>query len=92
MISDMAFGMLVLVGFGCYRSVTSEGWDDSNILNWIRLFTLLCIHPKRFVGLFRLSEKQIQILKDAGEEPLEPFDFIRKDEFAENFPKTRKDV
>ena len=92
MISEMVLGMVVLVGFGCYRGVTSDGWDNSNILNWIRLFSLLCVHPVRFAGLFRLSKKQLEILKKAGEEPLEPFKFIRGDEFADNFPDTRKDV
>lgn len=89
MIPEIVFGMVLLVSFGCWRAVRSDGWDDSNILNWIRLFSLLCVHPEKFAGLYRLDEEELDLLVENGYDPLEPFDFIRGDEFADNFPKTR---
>ena len=82
-------GILFVAAFGCYRAVNSEGWDDSNILNWFRMFSMICIHPVYFIHLYRLTDEEIDCLKDNGFDPVEPFDFIRKDEFAENFPNTR---
>jgi len=90
MISEIVLGMVLLVAFGCYRAVTSDGWDDSNILNWIRLFSLLCIHPEEFAGLYRLDDEELDVLAEAGLSPVEPFKFIKGDEFADNFPETRK--
>lgn len=86
----MFLGILVLVSFGAYRAVTSEGWDDSNVFNWLRLFVFVCIHPGKFSGLYRLSDEELDLLNDNGFDPLEPFDFIRGDEFSDNFPKTRE--
>jgi hypothetical protein len=88
-IAEIVLGMVLLVGFGCYRAVNSDGWDDSNILNWLRLFSMVCIHPEEFAGLYRLTDEEIDLLSENGHDPVEPFDFISKDEFAENFPNTR---
>lgn len=82
-------GMLFVAAFGCWRAVRSEGWDDSNILNWLRMFSLICIHPVVFVDLYRLTTEERNTLIEAGFDPVEPFSFIRKDEFSENFPNTR---
>ena len=89
MIAEIVFGMVLLVGFGCWRAVRSDGWDDSNILNWLRLFSLVCIHPEEFAGLYRLSDEELDTLVEQGLTPVEPFKFIRGDEFADNFPETR---
>lgn len=88
-IGGFSTGILAIVAIGAYRAVNSDGWDDSNILNWLRLFSLVCIHPEKFAGLYRLTDFQLEMLEQNGEFPVEPFDFIRKDEFSENFPKTR---
>lgn len=83
-------GWFVLIGVGCYRAVTSDGWDDSNIMNWLRLFSFVCIHPGKFARLYRLTEADLKFLKlQTGKTPPEPFAFIRKDEFSGNFPETR---
>ena len=84
------FGLLSLPIIGMWRSIRSEGWDDSNILNWLRMFSLLVLYPSSFAGLYRLTDEEVDILMDNGYDPVEPFDFIRKDEFSENFPKTRQ--
>ena len=88
-IGGITAGWLILIGYASYRAVNTDGWDDSNILNWLRMFSLLVIHPEVFVNLYRLTDEQIDTLLLAGYDPLEPFDFLRKDEFSENFPKTR---
>jgi hypothetical protein len=83
-------GMVAIIAFGCFRAVRSDGWDDSNILNWLRLCSMVYIHPEEFTELYSLSEAEIDVLKLAGYDPVEPFAFIRMDEFAENFPNTRR--
>lgn len=89
-IGGFVIGILALIGYGVWRALHSDGWDDSNILNWLRLFSLICIHPEEFAGLYRLGDQEIEILEDEGYILIEPFDFIGKDEFAENFPNTRR--
>jgi hypothetical protein len=84
------FGLLSLPMIGMYRSIRSEGWDDSNVLNWLRMFSLLVLYPSSFAGLYRLSDDEYDYLTMKGFEPVEPFDFMRKDEFSENFPKSRQ--
>ena len=88
--SDWFLGLFTLPIIGIVRSVRSVGWDDSNILNWLRMFSLLVLYPSSFAGLYRLTDEEYDLLEEMGHEPVEPFDFIRKDEFSENFPKTRQ--
>lgn len=82
-------GIVFVAALGAYRAVNSDGWDDSNILNWLRMFSMVVIHPEKFAGLYRLTDNELMELQSKGYSPVEPFDFIRKDEFSENFPKTR---
>ena len=89
-VGGFAVGILAIIVLGAYRAVNSDGWDDSNILNWLRIFSLICIHPEEFAGLYRLTDGEIDTLESEGFVPVEPFDFIRKDEFSENFPNTRR--
>ena len=47
-LGGMAWGWIVLVGAATQRAVTSRGWDDSNITNWLRMFSHLVVHPGDF--------------------------------------------
>lgn len=69
-------GILALIGYGCYRAVNSDGWDDSNMLNWIRLFSHIVMHPEDFAKM-RYADGS------------NPFPYLSKDEFSENFPSSR---
>lgn len=73
-------GVLLLIGYGAYRAVRSDGWDDSNILNWLRLLSHVFIHPEDFGKMY---------YKKADGSEVRPFDYISKDEFADNFPDSR---
>ena len=70
-------GMLVLILYGAYRGCSSDGWDDSNMLNWIRLFSHIVLHPEDFTRMYYLDPIR------------SPFPYLSKDEFAENFPDSR---
>jgi hypothetical protein len=41
-------GLLTLIGYGAFRALGDDGWDDSNLLNWIRLLSHVVMHPSDF--------------------------------------------
>lgn len=83
-------GALGLIGYGAYRGTKSDGWDDSNPLNWIRLFSHVVVHPEDFARMYYLNAEEMRVFKETfGIEPVSPFPYISKDEFAENFPQSR---
>lgn len=85
-IGGFVFGVVVFIGYGAYRAVNSDGWDDSNINNWLRLLSHVYIHPEDFGKMYYLTEENWNELKTY---PFKPFDYIDKDEFSENFPYSR---
>lgn len=85
-------GLFAFIGYGAYRAVGSDGWDDSNVLNWLRLLSHCIMHPEDFARMFYLTEEQEDLIVKAGQSPERPFDYISKDEFSENFPYTRPRV
>jgi len=85
-------GLLFFIGYGAYRAVGSDGWDDSNILNWLRLLSHVIMHPEDFARMFYLTLEQEDMIVMSGQNPERPFDYINKDEFSENFPYTRPRV
>jgi len=80
-------GIVALIGYGAYRAVNSDGWDDSNVLNWLRLLSYCFIHPEDFSEMYYLSEWEMETLIDEGWECEKAFPYISKDEFSENFPR-----
>ena len=83
-------GILALIGYGCYRAVNSDGWDDSNMLNWIRLFSHIVMHPEDFTHMYYLDEAELFSLRQKfGYPPSQPFPYLGNDEFSENFPESR---
>lgn len=90
MLSEMLFGITVFVGYGAYRATRSDGWDDSNVLNWLRLLSHVFIHPEDFGQMYYIPEDFVlESLEEAGYTLEKPFDYINKDEFADNFPQAR---
>jgi hypothetical protein len=88
MIGNILLGIFLFVGFGAYRALRSDGWDDSNLLNWLRLLSHVFIHPEDFGQMYYVPEHLIDEIEEYGGVS-KPFDYINKDEFAENFPDSR---
>lgn len=84
------FGWFSLVAYGAWRAVGSDGWDDSNVFNFLRVLLHLFLHPEDFARMFYLDEREFDLIRyETGEEPERPFDYLDKDEFSENFPGSR---
>ena len=84
-------GILVFIGYGAWRALHSDGWDDSNLFNWLRVLSQIYIHPEQLGTLYQLTDTQILwVLNDASpnRELFRPFWYISKDEF-EGVVKTR---
>jgi len=90
-IGGTLFGIFLLVGYGAYRAVNSDGWDDSNIMNWLRLLSHVFMHPEDFGHMYYIDDSVYDELCRRGYdmESNRPFSYIIKDEFSENFPESR---
>ena len=86
-------GILFTVGYGAYRALNSDGWDNSNALNWLRLLSHVYIHPEDFGRMYYLDQMSRDILASGGvvdgKHFTRPFAYIVGDEFSDNFPETR---
>lgn len=88
-IGGMVTGVIAFIAYGAYRAVNSPGWDDSNVLNFIRVLSFVFIHTGKFGSLYNLTDEQVEKLIDFGWSNIDqqkPFYYINKDEFSENFP------
>ncbi len=74
-------GMVILLLYMVSRMVGSDGWDDSNIINGIRLLTHTIFHPEDFGHMFYLTKAQLNLLKNNGHDPDKAFWYISEDEF-----------
>jgi hypothetical protein len=63
-------GLFVFIGYVAYRAMRSDGWDDSNITNVLRLLSHVALHPEDF------GKMQY---KDGSR----PFWYISEDEFED---------
>ena len=79
-------GIGIFVGYGAYRAVNSDGWDDSNVFNWLRLLSHVYIHPEDFAQMYYLDDEELNQLQGM---PQRPFEYLDKDEFSQNFPRSR---
>jgi hypothetical protein len=82
--SGTLFGMFCVVGYGAARAMSSDGWDDSNVFNFLRLLLHVFMHPEDFGELFYLNDAARRRLKQ-DEFPTallqRPFWYISQDEF-----------
>ncbi len=65
------------------RMVGSDGWDDSNITNGLRLLSHTTLHPEDFGRMYYLTQDQMNLLQNNGHNPDKPFWYVSGDEFAE---------
>ena len=68
-------GILFFIFYGGYRATNSDGWDDSNLFNWLRLLAHVFLHPEDFGRMYYIDKE--------GEIAGRPFDYISKDEITE---------
>ena len=80
-ISGFIIGAFSLLGYMIWRMLRSDGWDDSNVLNAVRLISHITIHPEDMEKLYYLDEEALAILDDYGIHPKAPFWYIAYDEF-----------
>ena len=70
-------GVLFVIAYFVHRMLRSDGWDDSNVFNALRLLAHATFHPEDFATLQYPDGKR-------------PFWYIDKDEF-ETVVDTRPD-
>jgi hypothetical protein len=66
-------GIIFVIGYGAYRALNSEGWDDSNVNNWLRLLSHVFIHPQDFSQMYYLGPEEIKILNASQNYPYRIF-------------------
>lgn len=87
--SGFLLGIMALLFYILWRMMRSDGWDDSNITNALRLLTHVTLHPEDFGKMYYLSREEafaIQIKDTAYDIPLSerrPFWYVDKDELSE---------
>ena len=76
-------GAVALLFYMISRMVGSDGWDDSNITNALRLLSHAVLHPEDFVRMYYLTDEQISLLKENGHSLRNPFWYLPLDEISE---------
>ena len=82
----MAFllGAISLLAYILWRMMRSDGWDDSNITNALRLLSHVVLHPEDFGKMYYLTEKQYELLgEESGSYPKRPFWYVSMDELSD---------
>ena len=73
-------GLFSFIGYVAFRALGSAGWDDSNVLNVLRLIFHVAAHPEDFPKMYYLTRPQW--LECGGEHLLSrPFHYLGDDEF-----------
>lgn len=83
-------GAISLLLYMISRMVGSDGWDDSNMTNALRLIVHIVLHPEDCVKMFYLTNEQLELLKSYDHDPKKPFWYLPFDEITE-VVKTRPD-
>ena len=73
--SGTLFGMFCVVAYGAVRAMSSDGWDDSNLFNFLRLLLHVFMHPEDFGKMWYVDDDR-QATK-------RPFWYISGDEFQD---------
>jgi hypothetical protein len=74
-VGGIILGAFLLIGYICSRMVGSDGWDDSNITNALRLLSHVTLHPEDFGRMYYVTKE--------GEIKGRPFWYVDKDELSE---------
>lgn len=93
---DFIFGFIVgvftLLGYQIWRMMRSDSWDDSNMLNALRVISYFTMHPGELGGLYRIHPEELEGIADAWPtfghilktvRKRRPFWYVNKDEFSE---------
>ena len=82
MVGGFAFitGVVTLLGYMIMRMMGSDGWDDSNITNALRLLSHVTLHPEDFGKMYYLSDVQRKIIMETmvytDNAPKRPFWYV----------------
>lgn len=76
-------GAVAVLFYMISRMVGSDGWDDSNITNALRLLSHAVLHPEDFVRMYYLTDEEIALLKENGHTLRNPFWYLPLDEISE---------
>lgn len=88
-IGGIILGAFLLVGYICSRMVGSDGWDDSNITNALRLLSHVALHPEDFAKMYYIHRHQFVMIQEYLPHLTDdisrqrPFHYIDKDELSE---------
>jgi hypothetical protein len=85
-IGGLSTGILLLLGYMVHRMMKNKGWDDSNVINALRLIAHVVLHPEDFGKMFYINGPVKHMLAHYGkdEEILQrPFWYVSKDELSE---------
>ena len=80
-----------LLGYILFRLMGSDGWDDSNITNALRLLSHVTLHPEDFGKMYYIPEQaQLVLLRSEFHftNRDRPFWYVSEDEF-DGVVKTR---
>lgn len=80
-IAGVIVGLFLFIGYVALRALRSEGWDDSNLLNVLRLISHVAAHPGDFAKMYYLTPMQRFNMFVRDEIPRRPFHYLGKDEF-----------
>jgi hypothetical protein len=82
--SGFLLGIMALLFYILWRMMRSDGWDDSNITNALRLLSHVALHPEDFGKMYYLTGFD----GESAHIDRRPFWYVSKDEF-EGVVKTR---
>lgn len=83
-------GIFAFIGYGGWRALRSDGWDNSNFFNWLRLLGHVFIHPEDFRYMYYLSDDEYDFYQRSFQtQPDRVFDYLDGDEYKDHFPGSR---
>lgn len=84
-VTSFLIGVFSMLFYLLSRMMRSDGWDDSNITNALRLLSHVTLHPEDFGKMYYLYDWQIHMLTAEHDARLlrRPFWYVDKDELSE---------
>jgi hypothetical protein len=82
-LSSIFTGFLLTLIYMVWRMLRSEGWDNSNMTNALRLIAHTTLHAEDFLKMYYISDEMKAVLNKEGMKPDRPFWYLDKDELSE---------
>lgn len=78
-------GVISTLGYILWRMMRSDGWDESNITNALRLLSHVALHPEDFGKMYYVPAEVVESWTKAGNPDFfpRPFWYVSKDELKE---------